>query len=116
MRPIIYVSHPFGGDAANITRAREICKDYARQLPEALFVPALSVTCRPYDPDHYGRDLQLLLELESRCDVVFMTGDWESSLGCQTEYDFATRQGIPIAETYADLLAILTNVEKGELD
>ena len=68
------------------------------------------------DPDHYVRDLQLLLELESRCDVVFMTGDWESSLGCQTEYDFATRQGIPIAETYADLLAILTSVEKGELD
>lgn len=45
-----------------------------------------------------------------------MTGDWESSLGCQTEYDFATRQGIPITETYADLLAILTSVEKGELD
>lgn len=116
MRPIIYVSHPFGGDAANVTRAREICKSYARQLPEALFVPARSVTCRPYDPDHYGRDLQLLLELESRCDVVFMTGDWESSLGRQTEYDFATRQGIPIAETYADLLAILASVEKGELD
>lgn len=114
--PIIYVSHPFGGDAANVTQAREICKSYARQLPEALFVPALSVTCRPYDPDHYGRDLRLLLELESRCDVVFMTGDWECSLGCQTEYDFATRQGIPIAETYADLLAILTSVEKGELD
>lgn len=114
--PIIYVSHPFGGDAANVTRAREICKSYARQLPEALFVPAHSVTCRPYDPDHYGRDLRLLLELESRCDVVFMTGDWESSLGCQTEYDFATRRGIPIAETYADLLAILTSVEKGELD
>lgn len=116
MRPIIYVSHPFGGDAANVTRAREICKAYARQLPEALFVPALSVTCRPYDPGHYVRDLQLLLELESRCDVVFMTGDWESSLGCQTEYEFATRQGIPIAETYADLLAILTSVEKGELN
>lgn len=116
MRPIIYVSHPFGGDAANVTRAREICKAYARQLPEALFVPALSVTCRPYDPDHYGRDLRLLLELESRCDVVFMTGDWEQSLGCQAEYDFASRQGIPIAETYADLLATLTGLEKGELD
>lgn len=55
MRPIIYVSHPFGGDAANVTRVREICKSYARQ-------------------------------------------------------------GIPIAETYADLLAILTSVEKGEPD
>ena len=47
MRPIIYVSHPFGGDAANVTRARETCKAFAKQLPEALFVPALSVTCRP---------------------------------------------------------------------
>lgn len=116
MRPIIYVSHPFGGDAANVTRVREICKSYTRQLPEALFVPALSVTCRPYDPDHYGRDLRLLLELESRCDVAFMTGEWENSLGCQAEYDFASRQGIPIAETYADLLATLTGLEKGELD
>ena len=102
MRPIIYVSHPFGGDAANVTRARETCKDFAKQLPEALFVPALSVTCRPYDPGH--------------CDVVFMTGEWENSLGCQTEYEFATRQGIPIAETYADLLAILASLERGELD
>ena len=116
MRPIIYVSHPVGGDAANVTRARETCKAFAKQLPEALFVPALSVTCRPYDPDHYGRDLRLLLELESRCDVVFMTGDWEQSLGCQAEYDFASRQGIPVAESYPELLAILTSLEKGELD
>ena len=116
MRPIIYVSHPFGGDADNITRTRELCKAYARQLPEALFVPALSVTCRPYDPDHYVRDLRLLLELESRCDIVFMTGDWESSLGCQAEYEFASRQGIPIAETYADLLATLVSMEKGDLN
>ena len=33
MRPIIYVSHPFGGDAANVTRARETCKAFAKQLP-----------------------------------------------------------------------------------
>ena len=116
MRPIIYVSHPFGGDADNVSRVRKLCGAYAKQLPEVLFVPALSVTCRPYDPDHYVRDLRLLLELESRCDVVFMTGDWEQSLGCQTEYEFASRQGIPIAETYADLLATLTSLEKGELN
>lgn len=115
MRPIIYVSHPFGGDAANVTRAREICKAYARQLPEALFVPALSVTCRSYDPDHYVRDLQLLLELESRCDVVYMTEDWESSLGCQTEYEFAKRNGIPVAESYPELLAILNSLDREEL-
>lgn len=115
MRPIIYVSHPFGGDAANVTRVREICKSYARQLPEALFVPALSVTCRPYDPDHYGRDLRLLLELESRCDVVYMTEDWESSLGCQTEYEFAKRNGIPVAESYPELLAILNSLDREEL-
>ena len=116
MPKIIYVSHPFGGNCENTIDTRNICRRLAKQLPEALFLPGLSVPCRAYSKKHYSRDLALLLELELRCDVIYMTGKWEASTGCMAEYEFAKRNGIPVAESYAELLAILVSMDKEELN
>lgn len=115
MPKIIYVSHPFGGKGENFIDARSICRRLAKQLPEALFLPGLSVPCRNYSKKHYSRDLTLLLELESRCDVVYMAGKWEASTRCVAEYEYAKRNGIPVAESYAELLAILVSMDREEL-
>lgn len=112
---IAYVSHEFGGDEENVKKTRQICRELAEQLPEVLFIPALSVTCRRYSKRHYAQDLGLLLDLESRCDVVLMTGDWDNSTGCLAEYEFAKRTGIPVAESYPELLAILNSLDREEL-
>ena len=112
---LVYVSHKYGGRDYNVEKARKICCDLAEQLPEVLFIPALSVTCRRYSKRHYADDLGLLLELESRCDVVYMAKDWDRSTGCLAEYEFAKRNGIPVAESYPELLAILNSLDREEL-
>lgn len=112
---LVYVSHKYGGSDDNVENARQLCRELADELPEVLFIPALSVTCRRYSKRHYADDLGLLLELESRCDVVYMAEDWDRSTGCLAEYEFAKRNGIPIAESYPELLAILNSLDREEL-
>lgn len=111
---IVYVSHPFpfGGKESAKEDVRRICQNDAENLPDVLFIPALTITCRDYDPTQYARDLGLLIELESRCDAVLMTGNWTASVGCRAEYEYAARNGIPVAENWPELLAIYYDWKK----
>lgn len=108
---IVYVSHPYGGSKQAEDDIRRICKNNAEALPDVLFIQALCVTCRDYNGERYSKDLQLLVKLESHCDAVLMAGNWERSIGCRTEYEYAARNGIPIAENWPELLAIYYSVK-----
>lgn len=107
---MVYVSHPFGGNKKNVGDTRVICKMEAMARPNVLFIPALNVTCRAYDDGVYIRDLKRLLELESKCDIVYMTGDWEKSKGCLIEMGYALGRGIRVVTTQEQLHKLLDHL------
>ncbi len=93
---IVYVSHPYGGVPGNRVRCNALIRKLSEKYPEILFISALHAVRRPYESVDYATGLKLALELESRCDAVYMATGWEESVGCQVEVQFARKYGLEI--------------------
>lgn len=103
-KKVIYISHPYGGNIANATRVISIQKELAKKYPDYVFISAITAIQRPYESGTYGEGLILCLELESRCDAIYLCGDWLHSVGCRVEERFASEMGITIFTEEEELL------------
>ena len=98
----IYVSHKFGGDTANIERAKKITHDLqVADLDNCYICPLLAFSHLQYGEIGYDNEIELCLDLLSLCDALIIASD--VSDGVQKEIDFARMVGmevIDLAEKY----------------
>ena len=101
----IYVSHKFGGDPANMERAKKITHDLQIENPTHCFVcPILTFSHLQYGEIGYDDEIELCLDLLSLCDTLIVASD--ASNGVQKEIDFARMVGmevVDLAEKYRSL-------------
>ena len=101
----IYVSHKFGGDPANIERAKKITHDLqVADLDNCYICPLLAFSHLNYGALGYEQEMEICLDLLSVCDVLIVASD--VSDGVQKEIDFARMVGmevIDLAEKYREI-------------
>ena len=101
----IYVSHKFGGDPANMERAKKITHDLQIENPTHCFVcPLLAFSHLQYGEIGYDDEIELCLDLLSLCDTLIVASD--VSQGVQKEIDFARMVGmevVDLAEKYRSI-------------
>lgn len=85
---IYYVGHCFGGDKANIERAKEITHDLqVKDLANCYICPLLTFSHLEYGEIGYDAEMELCLDILSNCDKLIVAS--EVSKGVQMEIDFA---------------------------
>ena len=101
----IYVSHKFGGDPANMERAKKITHDLQIENPTHCFIcPLLAFSHLQYGEIGYDDEIELCLDLLSLCDTLIVGSD--VSQGVQKEIDFARMVGmevVDLAEKYRSI-------------
>ena len=102
---VIYVSHKFGGDPANIERAKKITHDLqVADLDNCYICPLLTFSYLKYGEIGYEQEMEICLDLLSVCDCLIVASD--ISDGVQKEIDFARLVGmevIDLADKYRTL-------------
>ena len=85
---IYYVSHCFGGDKANIERAKKITHDLqVKDLANCYICPLLTFSHLEYGVIGYDEEMELCLDLLTCADRLIVAS--EISRGVQREIDFA---------------------------
>ena len=102
---LYYVSHRFGGDPANMERAKKITHDLqVADLDNCYICPLLTFSHLKYGEIGYDQEMEICLDLLSVCDVLIVAS--EPSKGVQKEIDFARMVGmeeIDLAEKYREI-------------
>ena len=102
---MIYVSHKFAGDPANMERAKKITHDLQVDDPENCYIcPLLAFSHLGYNEMGYAEEMELCIDLLSVSDVLIVASD--VSKGVQKEIDFAKMVGmevIDLADKYRTL-------------
>ena len=102
---ICYVAHRYGGDPANLERAKQITHDLqTNDLENAYICPLLVFSHLGYNEIGYDEEMALCVDLLSVSDVLIVASD--ISKGVQKEIDFAKMVGmevIDLAEKYRSI-------------
>ena len=102
---LYYVAHRFGGDPANMERAKKITHDLQVNDPENCYIcPLLTFSYLKYGEIGYDEELELCIDILSVADVLIVASD--VSKGVQKEIDFARMVGmevIDLADKYRTL-------------
>ena len=102
---ILYISHKYGGDHANLERAKKITHDLqVSDLNNCYICPLLAFSHLKYGEIGYDEELELCLDILSASDVLIVAS--EPSKGVQKEIDFAKMVGmevIDLAEEYREI-------------
>ena len=102
---LYYVSHRFGGDPANIERAKKITHDLQVDDPDNCYIcPLMAFSHLVYNEMGYDEEMALCIDLLSVSDVLIVASD--VSNGVQKEIDFAKMVGmevIDLAEKYREI-------------
>ena len=102
---MIYVSHKFAGDPANMERAKKITHDLQVDDPENCYIcPLMAFSYLEYNEMGYDEEMALCIDLLSVSDVLIVASD--ISNGVQQEIDFAEMVGmevIDLAEKYREI-------------
>ena len=102
---MIYVSHKFAGDPANMERAKKITHDLQLNDPENCYIcPLTAFSHLGYNEIGADDEMALCIDLLSVSDVLIVASD--ISDGVQKEIDFAKMVGmevIDLAEKYREI-------------
>lgn len=103
----IYLSHPYGGDEANLRKCTAIYKKLQPELYESkgqvLLSPLQSCGCL-YNDMSYKNGLSLSMELLKMCSEIWICPGWQNSEGCRRERDYAYEHGITVRYLRSDEL------------
>lgn len=94
---LYYVSHRFGGDPANIERAKKITHDLqVSDLDNCYICPLLTFSYLKYGEIGYEQEMEICLDLLSVCDCLIVASD--ISEGVKKEIDFARMVGMEVID------------------
>ena len=99
------MSHKFGGDSANMERAKQITHDLQVNDPENCYIcPLMAFSHLGYNEIGADDEMELCIDLLSVADVLLVASD--ISEGVQKEIDFARMVGmevVDLAEKYREI-------------
>ena len=102
---LLYISHKYGGDPANIDRAKKITHDLQVNDTENCYIcPLTAFSHLGYNEIGYDEEMALCIDLLSVSDVLIIASD--ISNGVQKEIDFARLVGmevVDLAEKYREI-------------
>ena len=85
---LIYVAAKYGGDPANIARAKKITHDLqVKDLANCYICPLMAFSHLEYGEIGYDAEMEICLDLLSTCDRLIVASD--ISKGVRMEIDFA---------------------------
>lgn len=93
---MIYIANPFGGLKENVDKVQAIITSLLRKPPDCTFYSPLHATGFFYSQLTYLDGMEHCFEALSRCDELWLCGEWRGSRGCNMEYGYAKAKGIPI--------------------
>lgn len=93
---LVYLAHPFLGKPENVEDAQNIILKLLHKYPDISFYSPLHATGFFYFEISYTKGMEHCFEALSRCDELWLCGNWRDSRGCNMEYGFAKAKGIPI--------------------
>ena len=92
---LIYVAHPYSGKEENKKAVEEKIKKLVKKHPRHTFISPIHTFGYMYNwVKDYDQGMQMCLTLLRKCDMLILCEDWNSSRGCNTEFEFARRNGI----------------------
>lgn len=92
-----YVAHEYGGNPANIERAKKVTHDLQVNDPLNCYIcPLLAFLHLEYNELGYDAELDLCIDLLSVCDVLIVASDFVNSNGVKKEIDFANSVGMEV--------------------
>ena len=92
----VYVAHPYGCNHAERADVERIIKALVKADPDTLYISPIHTTGFMYADVPYLKGIEWCYELLSMCDVLLLTGHWDTSPGCMLEKTYAEKHGIPI--------------------
>ena len=102
---VIYVSHKFGGDPANMERAKKITHDLqVDDLENCYICPLTAFSHLGYNEIGHDEEMALCIDLLSVSDILIVASDVID--GVKEEIDFARMVGmevIDLAEKYREI-------------
>ena len=102
---MIYVSHKFGGDPANMERAKKITHDLQVNDNENCYIcPLMAFSHLGYNEIGHDEEMELCIDLLSVSDILIVASD--VSDGVKEEIDFARMvdmEVIDLAEKYREI-------------
>ena len=102
---LLYISHKYGGDTANMERAKKITHDLQVNDPENCYIcPLMAFSHLGYKEIGWDEEMELCIDLLSVSDVLIVASD--ISDGVQKEIDFARMVGmevVDLAEKYRSI-------------
>jgi hypothetical protein len=92
----VYIAHPLRNDVeGNIKKATQICKALTEQGKVIPFSPLHAFNFLDPKGDQTIA-MECCFALLASCDELWVHGDWQNSVGCLMEIDFAKENGIKI--------------------
>ena len=92
---LLYISHKYGGDTANLERAKQITHDLQVNDPENCYIcPLLAFSHLGYNEMGYDDEMELCIDPLSVAEVLVVAS--EPSRGVQKEIDFARMVGMEV--------------------
>ena len=93
---LIYLAHPFQGKQENVDKVQQIILRLLKRYPNVTYYSPLHATGFMYSQLTYLDGMEHCFEVLSRCDELWLCGNWRESRGCNMEYGFAKAKGIPV--------------------
>ena len=94
---MIYVSHKFAGDPANMERAKKITHDLQVNDTENCYIcPLMAFSHLGYNEIGHDEEMALCIDLLSVSDILIVASD--VSDGVQKEIDFARMVGMEVID------------------
>ena len=105
-KKLVYISHPSGGLVENDEEIASIVRElYKNDKIYNNFCIVSPVHCygfmySEYDNSEkdYYKGLSFCTDLLLHCDLMLLTGNWETSRGCKVEVSICKEVGIPLIE------------------
>ena len=92
---LLYISHKYGGDPANLERAKKITHDLQLNDPENCYIcPLMVFSHLGYDEIPYDVSMDLCIDILSVCDKLIVAS--EVSEGVRREIEFADMVGMEV--------------------
>lgn len=94
-KPLVYISHPYGGLEENKNSVEAIIKRLISKYPNYVFISPIHTFGFLYNYVDYETGLNMCLELLSKCNTMWVFGDWQNSKGCKAEIEYCNKAGKP---------------------
>jgi hypothetical protein len=94
-KKLVYVAHPYGGKESNRKKIDVIMEDLVLNDASHDYISPIHNFGYVYlTGDNYQRGLDICLSLLGQCDILVLCPEWESSRGCNGEFEFAKKHSI----------------------